>query len=216
MKKEQCAADGMSFYKLVWIFFLGSFLGVVIEVIWCLATLYRYESRAGLVIGPFNLVYGFAALFLTVGLYRVRDKRDITVIAIGAAIGTAVEYISSWAQEKLFGTVSWDYTNMMFNLNGRVTLFYSMIWGFLALLWIKAAVPAFMHFMRIIPAGVTKLAAWCMLAFLLFDAALSYAAVTRWRERSSGVAAETRIDTALDAAYPNERMEWIYIHMREK
>ena len=52
-------AEGLNFYKLFWVFFIGSFLGVVIEVLFCLATQHRLESRTGLVYGPFNLVYGF-------------------------------------------------------------------------------------------------------------------------------------------------------------
>ena len=55
-------ARGMNFYKLFWVFFIGCFLGVVVETLWCLATRFHYESRVGLVYGPFNLVYGFGAL----------------------------------------------------------------------------------------------------------------------------------------------------------
>ena len=53
-------ATGIGFYKLFWVFFIGCFVGVVIEVLFCIfVTEHRYESRQGLIYGPFNPVYGF-------------------------------------------------------------------------------------------------------------------------------------------------------------
>lgn len=50
-------AKGINIYKLLLICFTGSFVGVVIELIWCLITHGYLESRSGLVYGPFNLLY---------------------------------------------------------------------------------------------------------------------------------------------------------------
>jgi len=62
-------ARGMSIYKLLMILFLGSFAGVVIELLWCLIRNGYWESRSGLVWGPFNLLYGVGAVALTAALY---------------------------------------------------------------------------------------------------------------------------------------------------
>lgn len=60
VKPVKSFAHGLNFYKLFWIFFVGCFLGVVIETLYCLVTRHRFESRQGLIYGPFNLVYGLA------------------------------------------------------------------------------------------------------------------------------------------------------------
>ncbi|MFR1475096.1 MAG: putative ABC transporter permease [Hydrogeniiclostridium mannosilyticum] len=36
-----------------------------------------------------------------------------------------MEYIFSWAQEKLFGTISWEYSNEALNINGRTSIWYA-------------------------------------------------------------------------------------------
>ena len=67
-------AKGLNLYKLLLICFVGSFVGVVIEMLWCLITNGYIESRSGLVYGPFNLLYGIGAVALTVCLYKFRNR----------------------------------------------------------------------------------------------------------------------------------------------
>ena len=68
-------ATGIGFYKLFWVFFIGCFVGVVIEVLFCIfVTEHRYESRQGLIYGPFNPVYGFGAVAMTLVLYLFRKN----------------------------------------------------------------------------------------------------------------------------------------------
>ena len=74
---------GQLFYELFWIFFIGCFLGVVIESIWCVLTRGYYESRSGLIYGPFNLIYGFGALLMTIGLNPLQHKKDKTIFFFG-------------------------------------------------------------------------------------------------------------------------------------
>ena len=37
-KPKHPFAQGLGFYKLFWVFFLGCVIGVVVETFWCLAT----------------------------------------------------------------------------------------------------------------------------------------------------------------------------------
>ena len=130
-------AHGVNFYKLCWVFFICCFLGVVIETIFCFIASGRLSQRTGLVWGPFNLIYGFGAVLLTISLQRLRGKNDRYIFVGGAIIGGAFEYFCSWLQETVTGTVSWDYSGMPFNLNGRINLLYCIFWGVLALVWVK-------------------------------------------------------------------------------
>lgn len=206
-------ARGLNFYKLFWIFFIGCFLGVVVETLWCLLTRGHYESRVGLIYGPFNLVYGFGALAMALGLYKVRGKRDSVVMVVGAAIGSVVEYICSWVQELLFGSVSWDYSAMPFNLQGRINLLYSFFWGILAIVWVKSVYPWLAKWILRIPNRVGKPLTWFLLAFMIINTVMSGCAVGRWMNRRQDLPPANHLEAYLDLHYPDERMEKIYPNM---
>ena len=128
-EREDHFARGLNLYKLLLILYIGSFAGVMVELIWCFLRHGYLESRAGLVYGPFNLLYGVGAVVLTVFLYRYRNRGRWLSFLVGMAVGSAVEYACSFAQEIFLGSRSWDYSDMPFNLNGRICLLYSVFWG---------------------------------------------------------------------------------------
>lgn len=209
-------ARGMNFYKLFWIFFIGCFLGVVIETVWCLVKRGHYESRVGLIYGPFNLVYGFGALAMAVGLHWLRKKRKLYIFLGGFVTGSVVEYVCSFVQEKMFGSVSWDYSALPFNLSGRINLLYSVFWGLLAILWIKILYPLLSLLIMKIPDRVGKILTYALLVFLIFDTLMSALAVIRWQARISGRAggATSVIWKFFDEHYPNKKMKRIYPNMK--
>lgn len=134
-------ASGVNFYKVALICIAGSFAGVVVEILWCLFRNGYIESRSGLVYGPFNPVYGIGAVVMTLALYRYRNRSSSISFFGGAVVGSVIEYLLSWGQETLFGSTSWDYSRMPFNLDGRICLLYSLFWGILGVLWIKSLYP---------------------------------------------------------------------------
>lgn len=144
-------AQGLNMYKLLLVCFIGSFVGVLLEMIWCLFRNGYIESRAGLVYGPFNLVYGFGALAMTVSLYTYRNRSTTFSFIGGIIIGSIVEFASSWVQEMIFGSRSWDYSNMPFSIHGRITLLYSFFWAILGVFWIKNLYPRIAKWILKIP-----------------------------------------------------------------
>lgn len=207
-------AQGLSFYKLFWVFFIGCFMGVVVETLWCLFTNHYYESRVGLVYGPFNLVYGFGTLALALGLHWARKKPDFVIMIGGAIIGSVVEYICSWVQQTLFGTVSWDYSEMLFNINGRINLLYTLFWGILAVLWVKALYPLMTLWILKIPNSVGRGLSWALILFMVFNTLVSALAVERWTERRENRPESNAVEVFMDQHYPDERMEKIYANMK--
>ncbi|MEG2596819.1 MAG: putative ABC transporter permease [Oscillospiraceae bacterium] len=211
--KNSSFAKGLNFYKLFWVFFMGCFAGVIIETGWCLLTLHHFESRSGLVYGPFNLVYGFGALIITVGLYWMAKKRDIFIILGGVVLGSLFEYVCSWIQEFLFGTVSWEYGMLSFNVNGRISLLYSIFWGILALFWIKGIFPLMSRLIEKIPNKVGKPLTWVLLAFMIFNTVVSGVAVGRMAQRRENIPAKSAITKIFDEHFPDERLQKIYPNM---
>ena len=206
-------ARGINLYKLLLVCFVGSFAGVVVEMLWCLVRNGYIESRAGLVYGPFNLLYGAGAVVLTVALYRYRNRGYLLSFLGGMIVGSVVEYVCSWGQEALLGSRSWDYSGMPFNLNGRICLLYSVFWGVLGVLWIKDLYPRMAKWILKIPNKAGKILTWCLTAFLVVNAVVTCVAVARWSQRFQGEPASSGFWSFVDERFPDERMERIFANM---
>lgn len=213
-KTENHFARGLNPYKLFIICFVGSFAGVLIELLWCFIRNGYIESRSGLVYGLFNLLYGFGAVVLTLALYKFRNRSGRLSFLGGMAVGSAVEYLCSFAQEAMFGSRSWDYSDMAFNLNGRICLMYSVFWGFLGVMWIKNIYPRMAKFILRIPNRTGKIAVWVLTVFMIFNTVMSGLSVWRWSERIDGVEPSGWVEEFLDRHFPDERMEKIYANMK--
>lgn len=209
-KQEAHFAQGITFYKLFWVFFIGCFAGVVLETLYCLIQRGHYESRVGLIYGPFNLVYGIGALCLTGALYRFRNRGRIFSFVGGFLVGSVVEYACSWFQETFFGSTSWDYSNMPFNLNGRICLLYSVFWGILGIFWIKDVYPRMAKWILKIPNKLGKPLTWALLVFMAFNSVMTLCTSLRWTARREGVPAGNAFEEYIDAHYPDERMQRIF------
>lgn len=209
-------AAGVTFNKLFWVFFIGCFGGVVIETLWCLITRGHYESRVGLIYGPFNLVYGLGALVLTYSLYKYRNRSGIYSFIGGFISGSIVEYLCSFFQELAFGSTSWDYSSMPYNLNGRICLEYSIFWGILGVLWIKTIYPIMARWILKIPNKIGKALTTALLVFMILNSFMSGSTVYRWYQRTQGKEASNIFETYIDNHYPNSRMEKIYANLEFK
>lgn len=213
LREEGSFARGLNGYKLALVVIIGSFAGVMVELLWCLVTNGYIESRAGLVWGPFNLLYGVGAAALTLCLYKYRNRGRWLSFLGGILVGTVVEYGCSWLQETLFGSVSWDYSHLPFNLNGRVCLMYSVFWGVLGVWWIKDIYPRMAKCILLIPQKAGKTLTWLLAIFLAVNVAVSGLAVARWAERRASLPPDNAIEALLDRRFPDERMERVYANM---
>lgn len=212
-QKAKHFAQGINFYKIFLICFIGSFVGVVLEMLWCLITNGYIESRAGLVYGPLNLLYGAGAVALTLALYKYRNRSGWISFIGGMIVGSVVEYICSWGQELVFGSRSWDYSHMPFNLNGRICLLYSILWGVLGLLWIKNIYPRMAKWILKIPNKAGKIVTWVLVVFMVFNSVVTMVTMTRWTQRIKGHEASNGFERLIDERFPNERMEKIFANM---
>jgi len=207
-------AEGLHVYKLFWVFVIGCFLGVVVEMIWHLLRFHNIESRRGLVYGPFNPVYGVGALTMTLTLFPLRDGRDVYLFLLGTLAGGACEYICSLVQEKCFGTLSWDYRGVPLNLHGRINLLYCFFWGIMGLVWIRDLYPVLSAVIERIPPRIGIVLTWVGIVFFVFDAIISGMAVYRANQRHQGVDKGCpRIWNFIDRHYPDERVHRIYPNM---
>ena len=212
-KRARHFAQGKSFYKLFWVFFIGCFLGVIIERLWCFVRSGVFEPRVGLIYGPFNLVYGVGAWALTMALYQFRNRSKLFSFIGGALVGSVVEYMCSWFQETVFGSVSWDYSNQPFNLNGRICLLYSIYWGLLGILWIKEIYPRMARLILRIPDRIGKPLTFVLVIFMVFNSVMTGLTALRWVNRRQGEPPRNAIEAYFDEHYPDERMQRIFSNL---
>ena len=129
--------------------------------------------------------------------------------------GSVSEYISSLGEEIVFGHVSWDYSHMPLNINGRVCFLYSLFWGVLGLVWCKLIYPSFIKFIHKIPIKPGKIIFWILFLFMLVDIVLSAEAVNRYNQRHDGVPASNKVDVFLDEHFTDEFLQKVYANAME-
>ena len=203
-------AAGCCMQKLVWLFFVGCLLGDITETIFCRITAGVWMSRSSLVWGPFSIVWGFAIAAVTDLLYKYKDRSDRFLFLMGTALGGAYEYLCSVLSEMVFGTVFWDYSEIPFNLGGRINLLYCFFWGFAAVAWFKIFYPVISGWIEKLPIGAGRILTWVIVVFMCCNMAVSTMALIRSNERSQGIPATQSWQQTMDERFPDERMEKIY------
>lgn len=206
-------ADGINLYKLIWVFIIGCVIGVAWETFYCYLREGYYMRRSGMLYGPFNQVYGLGALLFTLLLYRFRRRSLSFVFLTSAAAGLVFEYVSSWVQELVFGSVSWEYSNMPFNIGGRTNLLYGLGWGLMGLVYIKLLWPLISEMVERIPNTFGRQLTVTIALFLAVNLTLSGLAVYRESQRRQGVPAANAVERWLDKTYPNDVMDKKYPSM---
>jgi len=127
------------FQTFILYFFLFAFMGWLMETLYAIFTLGHFVKR-GFLYGPICPIYGYGALMLILFLGKYRRK-DIKLFVYAGIIFSTFEYLVSYCLDALFSMHWWDYTNEFFNLNGRISIFYSIAWGIIAILFINHAYP---------------------------------------------------------------------------
>lgn len=196
--------------KIFWIFLIGSIIGYGLEMIVGLVQNGHFVSRQGLLFGPFIQVYGVGLVAYYLVISNIKKKSYIKIFFITMLLGGIVEYLFSYLQETWFGTISWDYSNLLFNIHGRTSLLHCLYWGIGGVLFVRFILPL-----------IRNLNGWCkntnfryvtafLVLFITFDIVMSGMAGSRQLERKNNIAANGYIDNFFDEYYPDEKLEQIY------
>ena len=139
-KKKKFTIMGLSVWRILAYFIIYSVVGYIIETIFGIITKGVWESRQSFLYGPFCAIYGLGAAIMIIFLHKY--SKNYTRLFIGGFIvGSIVEYLVSWIGEILLGVKWWDYSDMPLNINGRICVYFSIFWGFLALYLIASFNP---------------------------------------------------------------------------
>ena len=128
------------------IFIMFSVVGWISEVLYVgIFHEHKFVNR-GFLYGPLCPVYGFGGvviLLLPASLYSTW----IPLFFASMILCTIVEYFVSWIMEKMFHARWWDYSHFKLNINGRVCLLNSVLFGFMGLGVIHFVYPQMLRFL---------------------------------------------------------------------
>ena len=108
-------------------------------------------------------------------------RENIIILFIMGMISTTVlEYFTSYILEKLFHQKWWDYSHRKFNINGRVCLPYSLMFGGLSVVAVKLLYPPFSNFVEnVIPYKGKPYIAGTLIVILSVDLAATVTSLLR-------------------------------------
>lgn len=197
-----------NFFRIFWILVIGSVFGFFAEMLYALVYTRTLEIRHGLIYGPFIQVYGMGALAYYLLIRNETDPKK--AFFKGMVMGGLLEYICSFLQEVLFGTISWDYSEMFLNINGRTSLLYCFYWGIIGVFFLKVAYPGLTKLDKFLDRKKIIIFSYILLVFVVLDVAISSMATIRQDERHKGIPAKNNVDEFLDNTYPDEYLNKIY------
>ena len=158
----------LPFWSAFLIFILFSFIGWISEVIYVGVTSAHKFVNRGFLHGPLCPVYGFGGvviLMLPPSLYATW----IPLFFASMILCTIVEYFVSWLMEKLFHTRWWDYSHYKIQLNGRICLLNSILFGFLGVVVIHFVYPLMIDLLNSLGQKVINVSGVIILAVLSVD-----------------------------------------------
>ena len=199
--------------KLFCVFVIGSIIGYLLEMMVGLVQNGHFVSKQGLIYGPFSQVYGIGLVIYY--LVIPNNKKNIEIFLISMFLGGIVEYIFSYLQETFFGTISWDYSNLLFNINGRTSLLHCIYWGIGGILFSKYIKPQIEKIDCLCPKIWFKVLTIFLAIFVVFDIIISSLACKRQEERKEGIEPKNNIEIFLDKTYTDEVLNEIYSNAKE-
>ena len=175
-EKNKITILGISIWEILAYFIIYSTAGYFIETGFALIKYGLLESRQSFLYGPFCSIYGLGAVVMVIFLQYFK-KNWATLFAGGFLIGSVTEYLVSLIGEWILNVKWWDYSNMPFNLNGRICFSYSMFWGVLAIFLMRVIHPRVRNFMAYIlkksSAKAIKTVIAVITLFMLVDCVIS-------------------------------------------
>lgn len=165
------------------VFSLFSFLGWIFESVFCSISERRFINR-GFLNGPACPIYGAGGLIAWYALAPIEG--DLALFAAGAVGCSIVEYVTSWAMEKAYHARWWDYSDRFLNLNGRVCVPATLLFGTFSYLIARVMKPLVESVLRTWPDAASLCIAGTLAAIFAVDLAVTHIGLSGFRDKVDG------------------------------
>lgn len=210
----------ITIHQIIWYLLIFSVIGLIIETLFCFITTGVWESRKGLIYGPFCPVYGIGATLLIIILNSFYNNK-FKLFVYGGICGSAIEYIMSFVLEAFYGTRFWDYSYLRFNLNGRICITYTIFWGILALLLIAVIKPCIDKGINSFNIRYFKILDIAIIVFVIVDIICTVWGIQSYKKRAIssyyGINQNNKnsvITNIEEKFFPNKKMRKIFPNLR--
>lgn len=167
--------NSLCFYFLL--FLIYSFIGWLMEIVF---TYFKDRTlvNRGFLMGPYCPIYGTGCILIIFLLKRYLN--DVIVLFIMAMVVCSIlEYVTSYAMEKLFKARWWDYSDRKFNINGRICLETMVPFGMLGCVLMYVLNPFISNILNNIPSNILNVLAVLLFIIYLIDNIVSYSIITK-------------------------------------
>ena len=179
------------FYTYSILFFIYSFLGWLMEVILSFYNEHKFVNR-GFLLGPCCPIYGFGSLLLYF-LLKSYTNNFIVLFILTMFICSLLEYTTSYIMEKIFKLRWWDYTNMKYNLNGRICLETMTPFSLLGALTIKYVTPNLIKIINSFSSKIILIISIILITIFIVDIIISLTIVFKLK-----LVAKDKKDSTID------------------
>lgn len=169
-----------NFINLFSYFIIYSFLGWICEIIWLSIQNKKILKNTGFLYGPWCPIYGIGALIILHFLGKYQNDL-IALFVISMIVCTILEYVVGWLLEKLFNERWWDYSNMKYNIEGRVCLLNTVAFGVGALILVHYLNPFFVAVINALPNNVHFVLVTVLFIAFVFDIVMTLIGVLNLR-----------------------------------
>ena len=160
------------FYTYFLLFIIYSIIGWILELLFSIVELKRIVNR-GFLIGPYCPIYGAGCLLLVILLSSYADD-PIVLFALSVLICSVLEYVTSWLMEKIFKLRWWDYSNMRFNINGRICLETMVPFGIVGVIVVKYVNPFLLNLLGKLSFNSLSIIAIITMSLFIIDVFISF------------------------------------------
>ena len=160
------------FYTYFLLYFIYSIIGWFLEVGLAFYEHKKFVNR-GFLIGPYCPIYGVGCLLLTILLSKYINEPGV-IFAFSIFICATLEYLTSYLMEKIFKLRWWDYSNMKFNINGRICLETLIPFGIIGVLVVKYISPFLINTINSINFNFLIIINIIILSILITDILISF------------------------------------------
>lgn len=218
MKKNQGTRckKYLTYQNMFWLFMIGNVVGCLLEGIWTVYKFGRWESHVNTVWGPFCLIYGLGTVSFYIMSAFVHKKNIIIKFLVFALVSDAIEYCCAWLIEDGLGMRAWTYKTQACNLQGRISLQITLIWGIIGIVFYYLLVPRINGLFERMEGRFWDISCVILTVFMVINMTLTVFCMVRWSNRHNGKAATNGIERTLDEYYDDQWMmkkfcEWWFI-----
>lgn len=180
------------FYSYCILFFIYSFLGWVMEVTLTLITDKKFVNR-GFLLGPCCPIYGCGCILLNLLLHNYTNN-ILVLFILTMFTCSLLEYITSFLMEKIFKLRWWDYSQMKFNINGRICLETMTPFSILGVLAIKYATPFFITNINKLSEKTILIISIILITLFIIDVIISLTIVFKLKFVSKNIKKDSTLD----------------------